>query len=613
VKGSSGRSESRLYRAAMYLLLAAGALPILLPLYWAVLASLKSRERSNVSPPDWLPLEVRSVITIAGQEIPVMVFDDGSASRTGVCRVKMKREAAGGLRLPRSQLEAVSVLEHVATIDGREHRVQVPSDETDARAGDTVTAVIAGMRQQLVAPARNVETVEHESIYWLVLGDELPVKPLASDENPVDGWRTIVWEQPGPAIAVAPELYRGVGNGEQGAGNGEEATGKSAITVGPEPYQPDRVGAVRWAGRMLAARLVESVTPAGYVTIQLVCPPEGLRVPDAELRHERRVEEYVVSGEARHRVRTLERRPDGTVLVELVDLPQRARVPRERLRARERVVYYASILGQRREVEPIQSASAESSDAEVVVYVPGSIAVAADRIRTTRQVRPQWGNFRDAWREQNFSLYVANTLLIAALVVLGTILSCGLVGYAFARLEFRGRDLLFLILLSTMMIPGQVTSIPQFVLFVKLGWIDTYKPLILPHFLAGSAFFVFLFRQFMLTIPSDLEDAARIDGCGPLATWWLVMMPMSKPIIVTVGVFSFTYVWNDFLAPLLYINSDEKQTVALGLQNFKSAFAGFDPQLLMAASVMMILPTVLLFLLAQKAFIRGVVVSGVKG
>ncbi len=153
----------------------------------------------------------------------------------------------------------------------------------------------------------------------------------------------------------------------------------------------------------------------------------------------------------------------------------------------------------------------------------------------------------------------------------------------------------------------------MFVMLAKFGWLDTYKPLIIPHFLAHSGFFVFLYRQFMLTIPVDLEDSARIDGCGPFQTWWLIMMPLSRPIVVTVAVFSFIGVWNDFLHPLLYINSDEKQTVALGLQNFKSAFQDFDPQLLMAASTMMIAPTVLLFFIAQRAFMRGVVVTGVKG
>ncbi len=245
--------------------------------------------------------------------------------------------------------------------------------------------------------------------------------------------------------------------------------------------------------------------------------------------------------------------------------------------------------------------------------MPGPLAIAAGRIRAEGPVQPQWHNYALAWRAQTFDRYVVNTLFIAALVVLGTVLSCGLVGYAFARLEFRGRDLLFLLLLSTLMIPGQVTSIPTFVLFAKFGWLDSYKPLTVPAFLASSAFFIFLYRQYMRTIPLDVEDAARIDGCGPLQTWWLILMPLSKPIVVTVAVFTFVGVWNDFLGPLLYVNADDKQTVALGLQSFKSAFQYDDPQVLMAASVLLMLPSLVLFFLAQRAFVWGVVVSGVKG
>ena len=245
--------------------------------------------------------------------------------------------------------------------------------------------------------------------------------------------------------------------------------------------------------------------------------------------------------------------------------------------------------------------------------MPGPLAIAAGRIRAEGPVQPQWHNYALAWRAHTFDRYVVNTLFIAALVVLGTVLSCGLVGYAFARLEFRGRDLLFLLLLSTLMIPGLVTSIPTFVLFAKFGWLDSYKPLTVPAFLASSAFFIFLYRQYMRTIPLDVEDAARIDGCGPLQTWWLILMPLSKPIVVTVAVFTFVGVWNDFLGPLLYVNADDKQTVALGLQSFKSAFQYDDPQVLMAASVLLMLPSLVLFFLAQRAFVRGVVVSGVKG
>jgi ABC-type glycerol-3-phosphate transport system permease component len=416
--------------------------------------------------------------------------------------------------------------------------------------------------------------------------------------------------------------------------------------------------AVPWKGRTVDARRAW-----GEERMWLTSPGGGLEVPANEIRVEERVRRYATIDGARHEVRVLTRDAErGVAVVELLDQPQTRCIEASRLERVERPVYTAEILGDRQIVEPLTAIElatevgsgiegrstsgplpngrgsagdahttsrphtnvaigADASpdprfpipDPRIPVHVPGAIAVAADLIRTETPLAPQWSNYAAAWAEQEFDLYVVNTLFIAALVVLGTVISCGLVGYAFARYEFRGRNLLFLLLLSTMMIPAQVTAIPTFVLFAKFGWIDSFKPLIVPHFLAHSAFFVFLFRQFMLTIPADLEDSARIDGCGPLQTWWLIMMPLCRPIVITVAVFSFIYVWNDFLYPLLYINSDEKQTVALGLQSFKSAYAGAEPQLIMAASVMMIIPTVLLFFVAQKAFMRGVVVSGVKG
>jgi ABC-type glycerol-3-phosphate transport system permease component len=234
-------------------------------------------------------------------------------------------------------------------------------------------------------------------------------------------------------------------------------------------------------------------------------------------------------------------------------------------------------------------------------------------VRTVRRFAPHTENYGEVLKREPFHKYFINTLFITACCVLGQVLSCSLVGYAFARVQFRGRGALFLILLSTMMIPAQITMIPRFILFVKLGWLDSFKPLTVPAFLATNAFFVFLFRQFFLTIPVDLEDAARIDGCGPLATFWHVMLPMARPAAVTVTVFTFIWSWNDFLGPLIYINSDEKRTLALALDSFKTMYGYNDVHLLMAASVMMIVPSLIIFFLAQRAFIRGVVVTGLKG
>lgn len=239
--------------------------------------------------------------------------------------------------------------------------------------------------------------------------------------------------------------------------------------------------------------------------------------------------------------------------------------------------------------------------------------VAPQLVRTVRRFDPHPENYREALKREPFHKYFVNTLFITVCCIIGQVLSCALVGYAFARIQFRGRGVLFLVLLSTMMIPAQITMIPRFIIFVKLGWLDSFKPLTVPAFLATNAFFVFLFRQFFLTIPVDLEDAARIDGCGPLGTFWHVMLPIARPAAVTTAVFTFIWTWNDFLGPLIYINSDEKRTLALALDSFKTMYGYADIHLLMAASVMMILPSLIIFFIAQRAFIRGVVVTGLKG
>lgn len=227
-------------------------------------------------------------------------------------------------------------------------------------------------------------------------------------------------------------------------------------------------------------------------------------------------------------------------------------------------------------------------------------------------LNPQWNNYIKAFQEEPFHLYLINTLFVTCAGMLGNIISCSLVGYAFARLRFRGKNILFLLLLSTMMLPAQVSMIPTFVMYVKIGWLDSFKPLLAPTMLAQSAFFVFLFRQFFMTIPADLEDAARIDGCTPLRIYWDIILPLATPVVIVVAVFSFMTAWNDFFGPLLYLNSDEKQTLALALNNFKTAFGYRDPQLLMAASTIMIIPAVVIFFCAQKVFIRGVVITGVE-
>jgi multiple sugar transport system permease protein len=225
--------------------------------------------------------------------------------------------------------------------------------------------------------------------------------------------------------------------------------------------------------------------------------------------------------------------------------------------------------------------------------------------------RLHWDNYPRAVSYIPFFLYLRNTTLISLLSVVGSVLSCSLVAYSLAKIRWRGRDALFFLIVATMMLPDQVTMIPVFSIFKQLGWIDSFKPLVVPKFL-GAAFYIFLLRQFFLTIPQELSDAARIDGCSELATYWRVILPLAKPALATVGLFTFMAAWNDFTGPLLYLNDDTKATLSLGLQQFVGQHET-EWAMLMAASTLMALPMILLFFLAQRFFIEGITLTGIKG
>lgn len=218
----------------------------------------------------------------------------------------------------------------------------------------------------------------------------------------------------------------------------------------------------------------------------------------------------------------------------------------------------------------------------------------------------------------NFLLWTRNTIVIAILAVTGTTVSSALAAYAFARINFRGRGVLFGLMLATMMIPFPVTMVPLFTIFRWLGdhtgiqFLGTFKPLWLPAWF-GSAFNIFLLRQFFLTIPRELSDAARIDGCSEFGIFARVMLPLARPALAVVALFAFMAVWNDFLGPLVYLQRPEEFTLALGLQNFQSQNGGTPWHLLMAASVLVILPVIALFFLAQRSFIEGIATTGMKG
>jgi ABC-type glycerol-3-phosphate transport system permease component len=210
-----------------------------------------------------------------------------------------------------------------------------------------------------------------------------------------------------------------------------------------------------------------------------------------------------------------------------------------------------------------------------------------------------------------FWVFVRNSLYMSIMITIGTVLSNMVVAYAFARLRFRGHNVLFLLVLSTMMLPGQVTMIPLFILFSKLGWVNTYNPLIVPAFF-GSAYFVFLLRQFFTTIPRELDDAARIDGCGILGVFFRIILPMSKPALGITAIFAFSWSWNEFLGPLIYLSKMESFPLALALSYLRSTYRVLWSELMVTSFIAM-LPPLVLFFIAQRYYIQGIVITGVKG
>lgn len=233
-------------------------------------------------------------------------------------------------------------------------------------------------------------------------------------------------------------------------------------------------------------------------------------------------------------------------------------------------------------------------------------------------VPQQWNNFWDAWNAENYWLFTYNTVVRYALpATIGTVLSSCMVAYSFSRLRWIGRDTLFALVLATLMIPGWVRLVPLFIIFKQIGWLNTFLPLVVPHFF-GNAFFIFLLRQFFMGIPTELSDAAKIDGANELQIMFRIILPLSVPALAVVGLFTFMEAWNDYLGPLIYVNIEEKWVLALGVQRLRNAVAEIgNRQLaypyLMAVSSLITLPIFLAFFFAQRTFIEGISVTGLKG
>ncbi|SDM28976.1 carbohydrate ABC transporter permease [Sediminibacillus halophilus] len=220
----------------------------------------------------------------------------------------------------------------------------------------------------------------------------------------------------------------------------------------------------------------------------------------------------------------------------------------------------------------------------------------------------RFSNYLETWQTAPFTRWTLNTLLISALSTIGSVLANAFIAYGFAVIKFKGRNLLFGIVMATMLIPGFVTLVPQYIIFAKIGWVNTYLPLIVPSFL-GSAFFIFLIRQFMRTIPKDMVEAAKMDGANHFQIWWQIILPQIKPALITVAIFSFNGSWNDLLGPLLYLNDENLYTLQIGLQTFKGTVST-QWNYLMAMSTTVLLPIILLFFYFQRYFIEGSNLTG---
>ena len=227
---------------------------------------------------------------------------------------------------------------------------------------------------------------------------------------------------------------------------------------------------------------------------------------------------------------------------------------------------------------------------------------------------PRWENYKEVMSKLPFLTYLRNTLIITIGALVGQVASASVSAYSFARLRWPGRDVIFAIILATIMVPYTVTLIPTFILFKQFGWIDTFLPLIVPYWFGGGAFNIFLLRQFFRTIPMELDESARLDGASSWRIFVEIVLPLSKPAIAVVTVFGFLSHWNDFFGPLVYLNSEDHRTLALGLTALQGLAWGRDAtHLVMAVSVIMIAPIIVLFFLAQRTFIEGIVLTGIKG
>jgi multiple sugar transport system permease protein len=273
-------------------------------------------------------------------------------------------------------------------------------------------------------------------------------------------------------------------------------------------------------------------------------------------------------------------------------------------------VYRVPIDGELRDLALVTRGRAESTfvdpaDPDTTIAWTGSWR----SLERSWSFAPHWENFGDVWRLIEYPRVLFNTIALATIGTIGTVLSCTLVAYGFARFRFPGRGLLFTLLIATIFLPAAVTLIPTYTVFVKLGWVGTWLPILVPAFFA-NAYDVFLLRQYLMTIPRDLDEAAAIDGAGPFRTLWSVILPQAWPAIVTVGIFSFVYTWNDFFGPLIYLSTrPDLQPISVALARFNGLYSS-QPGLIQAGTLMTLILPVIMFIIFQRFFMRGIALTG---
>lgn len=255
--------------------------------------------------------------------------------------------------------------------------------------------------------------------------------------------------------------------------------------------------------------------------------------------------------------------------------------------------------------------SAEEGGKHEIRLASGSVHVWPEDFDVEQEIGLEWRNYVEAFRKMDFLNNLRNTLFICVACMIGVVASCSMVAYSFARIPWRGRNACFLCVLATMMMPYQVTLIPLFAVYRSLGWVGTFRPLVVPAFF-GVPFYIFLLRQFFMGIPQDLSAAARIDGCSEFGTFTRIILPLSKPALATTALFTFLFEWGDFLNPLIYLQDNRQYTLAIALQQFQSHHeSAWGP--LMAMSSVITLPIILVFFLTQRTFIQGITMTGLKG